>query len=105
MQETPLHQELHPSEPLHLLHPESRGCSGERRHPLQPKLAVLQPAFTGEVTILVLAPPEGRERGSRGQEATCPCVNSSAVTEGVGADAGIKNANELFLQIVQHDQI
>ena len=50
-QEAPLHQELHPPQPLLLLHPESRGRAGERRHPLQPNLAVLQPAVTGEIAF------------------------------------------------------
>lgn len=53
VQEAPLHQELHPPQPLLLLRPESRGRVGERRHPLQPNLAVLQPAVTGEVATSV----------------------------------------------------
>lgn len=68
VQETPLHQELHPPQPLRLLHPESRGRVGERRHPLQPKLAVLQPAVTGEVATSCPSPiresvsPEAAQR-------------------------------------------
>lgn len=49
-QEAPLHPELHSPQPLRLLHPKSRGGAGERRHPLQQNLAVLQPAVAGEVT-------------------------------------------------------
>lgn len=48
VQEAPLHQELHPPQPLHLLHPESRGRAGEGWHHLQPDIAVLQPAISGE---------------------------------------------------------
>jgi len=50
VQEAALHEELHPPQPLHLLHFESCGRVGERRHPLQQNLAVLQPAVSGEVT-------------------------------------------------------
>ncbi len=57
VQEASLHQELHPPQPLLLLHPESCGRVGERRHPLQPNLAVLQPAVTGEVTTSVPTEP------------------------------------------------
>lgn len=53
VQEAPLHQELHPPQPLLLLHPEGRGRVGEGRHPLQPNVAVLQPAVTGEVATSV----------------------------------------------------
>ena len=81
VQEAPLHQELHPPQPLLLLHPESCGRVGERRHPLQPNLALLQPAVTGEVTASVLPEPSRVPRQRRDQGATRSCVNSTTVAE------------------------
>lgn len=48
LQEAALHQELHPPQPLPVLHPASRGCAAERPHTLQPHVTVLEPAVTGE---------------------------------------------------------
>lgn len=41
LQEATLHQELHPPQPLSVLHPASRGRAGQRWHPLQSNVAVL----------------------------------------------------------------
>lgn len=63
LQEASLHQKLHPPQPLCVLHPESRGRPGERRHPLQQNLAVLQPVVSGEV---ITPPPPQRQHGATG---------------------------------------
>lgn len=41
LQEAPLHQELHPPQPLPVLHPASCGCAGQRWHTLQSNVPVL----------------------------------------------------------------
>lgn len=59
LQEATLHQELHPPQPLLVLHPASWRCAGERWHTLQSNVPVLQPAITGEdATSTVITVPD-----------------------------------------------
>lgn len=71
LQEAPLHQKLHPPQPLLLLRPEGRGRAGEGRHPLQPNLAVLQPAVTGEFPVKAPGDLTTRRRRSSLYNALC----------------------------------
>lgn len=48
-QKTPLHQELHPSEPVLLIHTEGHRCAGQRRHSVFPrKCRMYKAAISGE---------------------------------------------------------